>query len=155
METVLNTLIGNPLIIIDEVEKAGVQSWTKGSTHGLTDALLPLLEQLTAMAWNCPYFRVTLDMSWLSFVLLANDIARLPEPLLSRCSVVNLSALSIDELRSFVLQEGSRRGLSEASLAAVDSAIRATATMPGQASLRTVIRLLERAETLERRPMLS
>ncbi|WBU60560.1 AAA family ATPase [Paracoccus albus] len=155
LETVLNSLTGNPLIIIDEVEKAGIQSSTKGSTHGLTDALLPLLERSTAMAWSCPYFRVTLDMSWLSFILLANNIDRLPDPLLSRCSVVNLPALSVNELRSFAKQEGSRRGLSEASLAAVDSALSATEKMLGQASLRTVIRLLERAEVLERRPMLS
>lgn len=155
LETVLATLTGNPLVIVDEVEKAGIQSSTKGSTHGLTDALLPFLERSTARNWSCPYYRVTLDMSWLSFILLANDIDRLPEPLLSRCAVIDLPALSIDALRSFARWEGNRRGLSEASVEVVDVALAASENMSRRPSLRTVVRLLDRAEALERRPTLS
>jgi ATP-dependent Lon protease len=72
LQTVLRTLVANPLVIVDEVEKAGEIRLDRGHAHGLTDALLPPLERSTAAAWPCPYFQIAFDMSWMSCVLTAN-----------------------------------------------------------------------------------
>jgi len=55
-----------------EVEKAGKASSIKGHTFGLAEALLPLLEPMTAKRWNCPYYQVKFDMSWVAWVLTSN-----------------------------------------------------------------------------------
>ena len=66
IETVLDSLIANPIIVIDEVEKADTVQSTKGNTYNLADSLLPLLESLTARRWSCPYFNIRFDISWFS-----------------------------------------------------------------------------------------
>lgn len=62
--TILTHRVGNPVVVVDEVEKCGRAESTKGQTYSLTDALLPLLEPLSATKWSCPYFEVTFDMSY-------------------------------------------------------------------------------------------
>jgi len=44
METILRERCANPLMVVDEVEKAGDVTSEKGLRFSLTDALLPLLE---------------------------------------------------------------------------------------------------------------
>lgn len=78
-------------MIVDEVEKAGQACSTKGHAFGLAEALLPLLEPLTARRWSCPYYQVKFDMSWVIWVMTSNDCRLLPEPLLSRCPPIRLS----------------------------------------------------------------
>lgn len=56
IETILQTPIANPVMVVDEVEKAGTAVSTKGHAFGLAEALLPLLEPLTAKHWSCPYY---------------------------------------------------------------------------------------------------
>lgn len=55
LETILQARVANPVLVVDEVEKAGKASSIKGHTFGLAEALLPLLEPMTAKRWNCPY----------------------------------------------------------------------------------------------------
>ncbi len=95
IETVLQTLIGNPVIVVDEVEKAGTITSNKGTAYGLTEGLLPLLEPLSARRWSCPYYQVKFDMSWVGWVMTSNDYRRLPAPLLSRCPPLRLQALTL------------------------------------------------------------
>ncbi|WP_158243217.1 AAA family ATPase, partial [Acidimangrovimonas sediminis] len=90
VETIRQTLVGNPVIIVDEIEKAGRVTSDKGHSHNIADALLPLLEPATARRWTCPAYRVTFDMSWISWILISNSTAPLPEPLLSRCRILRL-----------------------------------------------------------------
>jgi len=47
--------------------------------------MLGLLERESSRAWDCPYFRVRVNMSHLSWGMTANTLQALPEPLVSRC----------------------------------------------------------------------
>ena len=115
IETVLQSRIANPVMVVDEVEKAGRATSTNGHAFGLAEALPPLLEPLTAQRWSCPYYQVKFDMSWVIWVLTSNDFRLLPEPLLSRCPPIRLCHLTLAELLAFVRREGAKRALSEAS----------------------------------------
>lgn len=52
IETVLQSRIANPVMEVDEVEKAGAPTSIRGHSFGLAEALLPLLEPLTAKDWS-------------------------------------------------------------------------------------------------------
>lgn len=96
MKTILQERHGGPLVILDEIEKAGETHSTRGSRHTLTDALLPLLERMTAADWERPFFQIKFDMSWVKWIMTANGREGLPEPLQSLCMVLHLPDLSID-----------------------------------------------------------
>jgi len=153
LEHVLAHLTGNPVVVVDEVEKSGIARSSGGRSYGLAEALLPLLEPTTAADWNCPYYRVQFDMSLMSWILLTNSMDPLPEPLLSRCTFLRLQEVELSDLIAFALREGSRHGLSEAPISSVTDALSAVAPRAAtRPSLRTVLRMLDRADDLENRP---
>jgi len=127
----------------------------KGARHTLTDALLPLLERMTAATWQCPFFQVKFDMSWVNWVMTANSRQGLPEPLQSRCVVLDLPDLTTDQLRQFAQTEGTRRGLPSPAIAALMDVFESVAITNAGLSLRTVSRMLDRAETLVHQPLLN
>jgi len=146
---------GGPLVVIDEIEKSGEVHSNKGARHTLTDALLPLLERMTAATWQCPFFQVKFDMSWVNWVMTANSRQGLPEPLQSRCVVLDLPDLTTDQLRQFAQTEGTRRGLPSPAIAALMDVFESVAITNAGLSLRTVSRMLDRAETLVHQPLLN
>lgn len=150
VNTILMHKVGNPVIIVDEVEKAGHAHSNKGVPYGLAEALLPLLEPVSSRAWSCPYFEVKFDLSFVIWVLTSNNCALLPEPLLSRCPPIRLRALSPDELMAFARRQASRQRLSDASIEAIVEALQRVSA-PEQLSLRTVLRMIERGASLEGR----
>lgn len=154
VETVLRTGTANPVIVVDEVEKAGRVTSTKGSAFGLAEALLPQLEPLTARHWSCPYFQVKFDMSWVNWVLTSNNYRQLLEPLLSRCPPVRLRSLTPTELEGFLEREGKRRALSGPAIDAITEALAHSSLRHHQTSLRTASRMLQRAADLEHTPIL-
>lgn len=151
---ILAELVANPVVFVDEVEKAGRADSTKGQCFSLTDALLPLLEPMSAKSWSCPYFEIGFDMSWISWVLASNDWRRLPPPLLSRCPPIRLERPTVSHLKAFARREGARRGLTDASIEAICEALDHAAARGHLPDLRAVIRMIERAEWMERRPPL-
>lgn len=154
IETILQSRIANPVMIVDEVEKAGHAVSTKGQAFGLAEGLLPLLEPMTARRWSCPYYQVKFDMSWVIWVLTSNDCRLLPEPLLSRCPPIRLRHLTTAELLAFVRREGAKRNLSETSVEAICEILSHPSLQRDRLSLRTAIRMLQRAGDLEQGPML-
>ena len=154
LETVLQTRIANPVMVIDEVEKAGTAISMKGHAFGLAEALLPLLEPLTARRWSCPYFQVRFDMSWVGWVLTSNECGRLPGPLLSRCPPVRLRELTSAEVTDFVRHEGARRNLSEPAVEAIAGVLAHPSLRDRRPSLRVAARMLQRAADLQNAPLL-
>lgn len=151
VELILRERVGNPIIVIDEIDKVGDVRSIKGHNFALTNALLPLLERLSARRWSCPYFRVTFDLGWVGWVLTSNTRDHLPAPLLSRCRVIALPPLSAADLAAFARREGKTRGLSESAVETlVDTLARAERTL----DLRAVIRLIESLLSREKRPLL-
>ncbi len=155
MKTILQARHGGPLVILDEIEKAGESYSTRGSRHTLTDALLPLLERMTAASWECPFFQIKFDMSWVNWVMTANSRQGLPEPLKSRCVVLDLPDLTIGQLHDFACSEGRRRGLPEPALEALLDVFESGAISNASFSLRMVSRMLDRAEMLAQQPILN
>ena len=155
VQTVLQERHAGPLVIVDEVEKSGEVTSNHGGRHTLTDALLPFLERMTAETWECPFFQITCDMSWTNWVLTANSRRGLPDPLQSRCIVLDLPDLTTAQLRQFASIEAARRGLPKAAIAALMDVFDCGAIANASLSLRTVSRMLDRAQTLAGRPMLN
>ena len=144
--TVLRERHGSPLVIIDEIEKAGEVHSNKGTRHTLTEALLPLRERMTARERQCPFFQVRFDMSWVHWVMTANSRNGLPEPLQSRCVVLDLPDLTTGQLRMFAVTEGTRRGLPEPALAALNGVFDCDTLPNARLSLRTVSRMIDKAK---------
>ncbi len=153
LQTVLQHLVGNPLVVVDEIEKAGVTTSSRGIRYSITEGLLPLLERATAKDWECPYYQVRFDMSWISWVLTANDISSLPEPFLSRVEILKIEAPGLSDLVQFATRMGERLALEPPAIEAIVAAIEAAFALGLHPNLRTVNRMLDRAETLQRLPV--
>jgi ATP-dependent Lon protease len=151
LETILTSRVANPVVVVDEVDKAGAVISSKGVPYQMTNALLPLLEPSTAVQWPCPFFRVKFDMSWITWVLTANSLEGLPDPFLSRCPPLKLSPLSRDHLLEFARREGQRRGLQDDAIDAVSEVIK-TISEPHLVSLRSINRMLDNMASLIEHP---
>ncbi|WP_245731729.1 AAA family ATPase [Loktanella fryxellensis] len=56
ISTMIMERVGNPVVVVDEVEKSGTARTMSGRAFGLAEALLPLLEPMTAKCWSCPFY---------------------------------------------------------------------------------------------------
>lgn len=70
-----------PLIILDEIEKAG----TGRHNGNLHDVLHGLLERETAARWHDPYIDAPCDLSHISWIMTANTVEPIPKSLRDRC----------------------------------------------------------------------
>lgn len=152
IDLMLAKTVANPMIIVDEICKATSRTSTRGPTYSFADALLSLLEPATARAWDCPYFRVTFDLSHLSWILTANNVDLVSEPVRSRCAVIEIPDVTEAQLLSFATRRAAKLGLSdEARDAVLDAIVLAPAATGRRLCLRDVVRMLTRAEMLEGR----
>ena len=80
----LRCVCGNPVMLVDEIDKAG------GSEHNgdVRRTLLSMLEPETARAWFDEALLAPADLSQVSWILTANDASGLSAPLLSRVAMV-------------------------------------------------------------------
>jgi ATP-dependent Lon protease len=110
----------NPLILLDELEKAA----TRTDNGRLWDALLPMLEAETARTYQDPAFQVEVDLSHVSWLATSNSVGGLPGPLLDRLRVLEMpapGAVHLEALLKPILaQIAADRGLDPAFLPALD-----------------------------------
>lgn len=90
----------NPMVLLDELEKAG---GTGGGNRidgigRLWDCLLGMLETETSFRYPDPFFQKNVDLSQISYLATANSVAALPRPLLDRFRVLELALPSRDHL---------------------------------------------------------
>jgi ATP-dependent Lon protease len=97
VETVLATKVANPLMIVDEVDKAGTAFSTRGTSSSLTTSLLQMLEPTTAQHFECPYHRIPFNMSRVNWIMTANDVDRIPPPLRDRSRLFILPKISVPD----------------------------------------------------------
>lgn len=91
IETILRQRIANPVIIVNEICRAGSgMSSSKGSRTSLSDALLALLDRGSCHRWRCPALRVDFDLSRVTWLLTSNRLDTIDAALLSRVRVVNV-----------------------------------------------------------------
>jgi ATP-dependent Lon protease len=84
-ETFLNGQYANPLLVVDEIDKA-----TGDSQYDPLGALYSLLETDTARAFIDEFVEIPIDASNVFWVATANDAARIPEPILNRMNVYEI-----------------------------------------------------------------
>lgn len=93
ISTILSKGVANPVIVLDEIEKAGRSS--AGSLH---DPLLGLLERDTASAWRDQYLDAQVDVSWVSWLFTGNTVEGIPAPLLSRLRVLKMPSPGVEHV---------------------------------------------------------
>ena len=86
-ETFLNGQYANPLLCVDEIDKA-----TGDSQYDPLGALYSLLEIDTAREFIDEFVELPIDASSVFWVATANDAARIPEPILNRMNVYEIDA---------------------------------------------------------------
>lgn len=89
----------NYFVLLDEIDKCSTSDY-----HGNPlDVLLSVLERENAKYFADECLGTTVDLSRLSFIATANDIGRLPGPLLSRFRIIDVDAPLGSQLASVVL----------------------------------------------------
>jgi ATP-dependent Lon protease len=86
-DTLVNGSYANPVMVVDEIDKAGGESH-----YDPLGALYSLLEHHTARAFVDEFAEVPLDCSDIVWVATANDAARIPDPILNRMNVYEVPA---------------------------------------------------------------
>lgn len=101
IQTMLERRIADPLVILDEVDKAGgpVQTSSGRSMPSAQESLLAMMEPETAKRWRCPYYGVEFDLTRVSWMLTANSLRSVSAALLSRCTVVELGGIARDQVK--------------------------------------------------------
>ncbi len=66
VEMILEGRIANGIVVVAEICKAKSAESKEGTAFSFYDALLSLLEPESARRWECPFFRVSFDISHLS-----------------------------------------------------------------------------------------
>lgn len=84
-ETFLHGQYANPLLCVDEIDKAGGDQ-----QYDPLGALYSLLEHDTAKAFIDEFVELPIDASSVFWVATANDAARIPEPILNRMNVYEI-----------------------------------------------------------------
>ena len=88
---ILATHVVNPLVIIDELDRASERTQTsRGQQPGLAAVLMSMLEPSSARSWTCPFFQLPFDLGRVSWIMTANTLDGVPAPLLDRCRVIAL-----------------------------------------------------------------
>ena len=81
-ETFLNGEYANPLLVVDEIDKASAEG-----QYDPLGALYALLESETATQFVDEFAEIPIDASGAVWFATANDAARIPEPILNRMNV--------------------------------------------------------------------
>lgn len=81
---ILRTEIANPALVLDEIEKIG----TSRHNGNVADTMLAMLERETAARFHDPYVQAACDLSQVSWLMTANELAGLHAPFRDRCRVI-------------------------------------------------------------------
>lgn len=134
----------NPLILIDELEKAA----TRTDYGRLWDCLLGFIEPETGSRYPDPALQIRLDLSHVNYVATANSLEPLPSALRDRFRIAVFPKPTIDDLDALLpgllRAIATERGVDVRWIPPIDVVERATITnhWPG-GSIRRLLRILE------------
>jgi ATPase family associated with various cellular activities (AAA) len=94
LQVVAEMGIGNPLILVDEIDKAGVGF----SAGNLGNALMPFLEKETSRAYPDPCLEVEANLSHVNYAMTANDVTKLPSPLRDRLRIIRVPSPGVEHI---------------------------------------------------------
>jgi ATPase family associated with various cellular activities (AAA) len=141
---VVSAGLANPLIILDEIEKAGTSKYN----GNLLDALLPFLEPRSASKYHDIFVQASVNLSGVVWLATANDVAPLPKPFRDRCRILAFPSPTHADLPALVprLLDAivTSKGLDKRWISPItgDEMAALSAAWPG-GSLRSLQRLLE------------
>ena len=153
LQEIAKTGIANPIMVVDEIEKAGTMTTSGGGRVSLPEALLGVLEPSSSMAWECPYTRRTYNMSQISWIMTANEREGIPVTLLDRCRVFHIGYPGPEDLADLIRKQSAGRlydEVVECLTARVESAV-----LKGRPpSLRRIQKLIDEAAAVTQEPVL-
>jgi len=94
---------GNPVMVLDELDKAGNFTPSHGANGAIADSILGLLEPLTSRKFRDEALNWPVDASRVLWIATANDLSRIPDPLLSRFHVVEVSEPTGEEMEEVII----------------------------------------------------
>jgi hypothetical protein len=94
LEAVRRHRVANPMVLVDEIDKAGASH----HNGALTSAILPFLEPENARAYPDPYVQSEINLAHVNYILTCNDDSVLPAPLKDRLRIVRLPRPTIEHL---------------------------------------------------------
>jgi len=153
LQEIAKTGVANPIMIVDEIEKAGTMTSSSGQQVSLTGALLGLLEPSSSTAWECPHTRRNYNMSQISWIMTANDSAGIPTPLLDRCRVFNVEYPEPSDLAQLIRKQAAGKIFDEVA----DCLIKRLSTEASKGrppSLRRIRQLIDEAAAVTDIPVL-
>lgn len=100
VQFIANHKCPNPLVIVDEIEKASKES-RNGS---FLDALLQFFERENSAHWRDDFLLGRVDLSQVSWIATANKDIALPEPMRSRMEIIRLKAPETPEEKRLMLK---------------------------------------------------
>lgn len=106
VEFMLQHRLANPLVILDELDKAQVAVEAHGGRPH--DALLDLLEPLSAARYSDVFLMTECNLSHCLYVGTANSLNALPEPLLSRFELLHFPpprSQDLDRITDLILRD--------------------------------------------------
>ncbi len=115
---------GNPLMLLDEIDKVGSDS--RGDT---ASALLEVLDGEQNSAFRDHYIEMPVNLSHVLFMATANDISTIPKPLLDRMEVIEINSYTATEKfhiakNYLVKKQMENTGLKRKQISFTDDAIR-------------------------------
>lgn len=91
--------VANPIVLLDEIDK-GI---SRGDVHGRPlDTLLDMMEETTGKVFRDECLDIDIDVTHAIYIATANDIHLLPEPLLSRFTVVEARAPNANQMKAVI-----------------------------------------------------
>jgi ATP-dependent Lon protease len=93
IKAIADTESRDPVVLLDEVDKTGF-SFGGGS---IENALLHVLDPEQNRNFKDEFLGIEIDISFFTFILTANDIAKVPEPLKNRLEIIRLKAYTEEE----------------------------------------------------------
>lgn len=151
VEIFVETKVANPIVLVDELEKAGGSD----SNGRIAQSLLPMLEPETKGQFYDDALATTVDLSFVNWIFTANSLKELGRPLLSRLRIVHMPAppasCAPKILKTALRELGERYGWTEEMLPTLDSTITAAlqASMAKGASPRALVAMLEQVLAIE------
>lgn len=141
--------VANVVVVLDELDK--LRDYGRNASPQPSEQLVGLLEKRSAAAHLDHFTQLTLDLSFINWIILTNDLQRLSRPLLDRCQVVRLPAPTAQDIAQIAAREIERRGLEPELVEPITQAVRSGRIT----SLRTLHKLLDAAAVASARPLLN